>query len=246
MCVTRNLLLFGWLSFVVLKAVAQEPVKEDTSRTLEQMANKNKVSRELLGAISRQPPKEGVLNLKSEEIFLPYDGKIIRKVIINHVGFEKSITDTTNNIRNFGAKVANAVHRNSREWLIRDHLLFSEKRQLNAYTLADNERFLRDLDFIVDARIFVVPLSSTEDSVDVLVLTRDVFSIGGRVSPRGTDKFSFRVYDVNVGGAGQRMQYNGLYDHDRNPGFGSSFFYRKSSIAGTFINLTAGVTQLNE
>jgi hypothetical protein len=246
MCVMRILSLFFCLSLALPEAMAQEPLLKDTARTLEDVANKTKVSRELLGAISRQPPKEGILNLKSEEIFLPYDGKIIRKVIINHVGFEKSITDTTNNIRNFGAKVANALHRNSREWVIREHLLFSENRQLNPYTLADNERFLRDLDFIVDARIFVVPLSSTEDSVDVLVTTRDVFSIGGRVSPRSTDKFPFRVYDVNVGGAGQRMQYNGLYDHDRNPAYGSSFFYRKSSVAGTFINLTAGVSQLNE
>ncbi|MGC3948471.1 MAG: hypothetical protein QM762_28875 [Chryseolinea sp.] len=246
MWLLRIFSLLCMMSLVAFRAMAQEPVKIDTSKTLEDIAGKNKVSREILGAISRQPPKEGVLNLKSEEIFLPYDGKMIRRVIVNHVGFEKSITDTTNNIKNFGAKVANALHRNSREWLIRDHLLFSEKRPLNAYTLADNERFLRDLDFIVDARIFVVPLSSTEDSVDVLVLTRDVFSIGGRVSPRSTDKFSFRVYDVNVGGAGQRMQYNGLYDHDRSPAYGSSFFYRKSSVAGTFINLTAGLTQLNE
>lgn len=246
MCVTRILSLFCGLLLVALNAIAQVPARKDTSLTLESVAGKTRVSRELLQAITREPPKEGVINLKSEEIFLPYDGKIIRKVIINHVGFEKSITDTTTNIRSLGAKVANAVHRNSREWLIREHLLFSEKRQLNAYTLADNERFLRDLDFIVDARIFVVPLSSTEDSVDVLVLTRDVFSIGGRVSPRSTDKISFQIYDVNVGGAGQRMQYNGLYDHDRNPVYGSSFYYRKSSVAGSFINFTAGVTQLNE
>lgn len=246
MCVTRVILLIVALLPGALTLLAQEPVWRDTSKTLEDIASKTKISRELLDAISRQPPKEGVLNLKSEEIFLPYDGKFIRKVIINHVGFEKSITDTTNNIRNLGARVANAVHRNTREWVIRDHLLFAEKRPLNAYAMADNERFLRDLDFIVDARIFVVPLSSTEDSVDVLVLTRDVFSVGGRVSPRSTDKFSFRVYDVNVGGAGQRIQYNALYDHDRTPTFGNTFFYRKSSVAGTFINLTAGFTQLND
>lgn len=252
MCVARILLLACVLLFLMGPAMAQEPIKSDSSKangsskTLEEVAGKSKLSRELLDAITRNAPKEGVLNLKSEEIFLPYDGRIIRKVIINHVGFEKSITDTTNNIRNLGARFANAVHQNSREWLIRDHLLFSEKRPLNAFTLADNERFLRDLDFIVDARIFVVPLSSSEDSVDVLVLTRDVFSIGGRLSPRGTDKFSFQVYDVNVGGAGQRMQFNGLYDHDRSPRFGSTIFYRKSSVAGTFINLTAGFTQLND
>ncbi len=241
----RRFLLFILHSTVLLPALAQEPDKSDTTRSIIDIVKDSKVSRELLNVISRTPPEEGVFNLKSEEIFLPFQDKFIRHIIINHVGFDKSITDTTRNIKNFSIRVANALHKNSKEWLIREHLLFHEKKQLNAYTLADNERFLRDLDFIVDARIHVVPLASTEDSVDVLVVTRDVFSIGGRLSPRSTNKFSFRIYDVNVLGAGQRMQLNGLYDHDREPPFGSEFYYRKSSVAGTLINVTVGYTQLN-
>lgn len=230
---------------MLVRAFAQQPVEEDTARSIIETVKDSRVSRELLKSITRRPSEEGVFNLKSEEIFMPFQGKFIRKIIINHIGFDKSITDTTRNIKNAAVRVANALHKNSKEWVIHDHLLFREKKQLNAYMLADNERFLRDLDFIVDARIFVVPLSSTEDSVDVLVVTRDVFSVGGRASPRGTDKFSFRLYDVNVLGAGQRMQVNGLYDHGRNPTFSSEFYYRKSSLAGSLINVTVGYTQLN-
>jgi hypothetical protein len=241
---SRILAITIW-TFVLGPAFAQEPATEDTSRTFIDAVKDSRLSRDLLRAITRKPKEEGVFNLKSEEIFMPYQGKFIRKVIVNHIGFDKSITDTTRSLKNTGIKVANALHKNTKEWVIRDHLLFREKKQLNAYTLADNERFLRDLDFIVDARIYVVPLSSTEDSVDVLVVTRDVFSIAGRVSPRSTDKFSFRLYDVNVLGAGQRMQFNGLYNAERNPTFASEFYYRKSSLAGSLINLTVGYTQLN-
>lgn len=232
-------------SLMLACAFGQQPVEEDTARSIIETVKDSRVSRELLKSITRSPREEGVFNLKSEEIFMPFQDKFIRKIIINHIGFDKSITDTTRNIKNTAVKVANALHKNSKEWVIHDHLLFREKKQLNAYMLADNERFLRDLDFIVDARIFVVPLSSTDDSVDVLVVTRDVFSVGGRVSPRGTDKFSFRLYDVNVLGAGQRMQVNGLYDRDRNPTFSSEFYYRKSSLAGSLVNVTVGYTQLN-
>ncbi|MEO8471744.1 MAG: hypothetical protein ABI477_06105 [Chryseolinea sp.] len=226
-------------------AFAQVPEKKDSTRNFVDVVKDSRVSRELIRAITRKPPKEGVFNQKSEEIFLPFEGKIIRRVIINHIGFDKSITDTTRNLKNTTTKVMNALHKNSKEWLIRDHLIFKENKVVNPHALADNERFLRDLDFIVDARIYVVPLYSTEDSVDVLVVTRDVFSVGGRLSPRSTNKFSFRLYDVNVMGAGQRMQVNGYYDHGRSPNFGYELYYRKSSVAGSKINLTVGYTQLN-
>jgi hypothetical protein len=111
--------------------------------------------------------------------------------------------------------------------------------------LADNERYIRDLDFIVDARIIVVPLSSTADSVDVLVVTRDVFSIGGSFNPRGVDETKFKIYDANFMGWGQRLQFNGHYDQDRDPNFGYEVYYRKSSLGGSLVNVTAGYTQLN-
>jgi len=242
----RKFLLVIFCSLLHVTAFAQDPSEEeDTTRNFVDVVKDSRVSRELLRAITRKPREEGVFNLKSEEIYMPFDGKLIRHIIINHIGFDKSITDTTRNIKNTAAKVANALHKNTKEWVIRDHLLFYEKKLLNPFTLADNERFLRDLDFIVDARIFVVPLSSTEDSVDVLVVTRDVFSIGGRLSPRSFDKFSFKAYDVNVMGAGQRMQFNGFYDEGRHPNFGYEAIYRKSSVGGTLINLTAAYTQLN-
>jgi len=232
-------------SFVLQLGVAQEKEKKDTTRNIVDAVKDSKVSKELLKSVTRKPQADEILNIKSEEAFMPYEGKGIRRIIVNHIGFDKSITDTTRNIKNTMVKVANALHKNSKEWVVRDHIFFYEKRALNPYTLADNERFLRDLDFIVDARIFVVPLSSTEDSVDVLVVTRDVFSIGGRVSPRSTNEVKFRIYDVNVLGMGQRMQFNGYYDDSRDPTFGYELYYRKSSVGGSLINLTAGYTQLN-
>jgi len=246
MVVKKHFLLFMILqSFLLQLTFAQDNAKKDTTRNIVDKVKDSEVSKGLLKTVTQSPHTEEIFTIKSEEAFLPFEGKMIRKIIVNHIGFDKVITDTTRNVKNAMVKIGNALHKNSKEWVVRDHIFFYEKKPLNAYILADNERFLRDLDFIVDARIFVVPLSSTEDSVDVLVLTRDVFSVGGSVSPRNANEVKFKLYDVNVLGMGQRLQFNGYYDHDRIPDFGYEFYYRKSSVGGSLINLTAGYTQLN-
>ncbi|WP_276373280.1 hypothetical protein [Chryseolinea sp. H1M3-3] len=224
-----------------------EIIKIDTTNRIIDAVKDTKLTQEILKGVTRKQEPEGqdILTIRSEEAFLPFEGKIIRQVLINHIDFERSITDTTQNMRNRLVKIGNTLHNTSKEWVIRDHVFFKEKKPLNAYLLADNERYIRDLDFIVDARIIVVPLLSTQDSVDVLVVTRDVFSIGGSFNPRGVNETKFKIYDANFMGWGQRLQFNGHYDQDRNPNFGYELYYRKSSLAGSLINVTAGYTQLN-
>ena len=217
----------------------------DTTGNIIDKVKDTKLSKEVLKSVRRKPEPENFINTKSEAAFMPFEGKYIRQILINHVGFERSLTDSTKNVKNTLVRIGNALHSNSKEWMIRDHVFFREKKPLNPYLLADNERYLRDLNFIVDARIYVVPLSSTQDSVDVLVVTRDVFSIGGSFSPRGVNETKFRIYDANFLGWGQRVQFNGHYDPDRDPNFGYEFYYQKSSLGGSLVNVLAGYTQLN-
>ena len=222
-----------------------EIIEIDTTDNIIDKVKDTKLSKEVLKSVRKKPEAENFINIKSEAAFLPFEGKYIRQILINHVGFERSLTDSSKNVKNTLVKIGNALHSNSKEWMIRDHVFFREKKPLNPYLLADNERYLRDLNFIVDARIYVMPLSSTEDSVDVLVVTRDVFSIGGSFSPRGVNETKFRIYDANFLGWGQRVQFNGHYDPDRDPNFGYEFYYQKSSLGGSLVNVLAGYTQLN-
>lgn len=173
-----------------------------------------------------------------------HQGKIVRKIHIRQIGLDRTLYDTAQHLRNAIVKIGDALHGTSKKWVIRDHLFISENKPLNAYKVADNERYLRDLDFILDARIEVSPLLSS-DSVDLIVYTRDVFSLGGRVSPHAVDEYAFRIYDANFLGWGQRLQFNGLFENGRDPGFGSEILYQKSSIGGSLANLYAGYTTLN-
>ncbi len=190
-------------------------------------------------------PKDTIVSEKSTDPYREYAGKIIRSISVERIGFEKSIYDSDKKVKQTVTKVANALHTNTREKIIRRHLFFSSNQPLNPFKLSDNERFLRDKDFILDSRIVVVPIEGS-DSVDINVITRDVFSIGGTVGGSLPSAPEFGVYDANVDGRGQRIEFNALVDQERTPKFGYSLLYRKSSVLGSLTNVELGYTQLND
>src|SRR5690606_39828076 len=67
------------------------------------------------------------------------------------------------------------------------NLFIRENTKLNPYKIADNERFLRTIEYIQDARIIVIPIPET-DSVDLVVITKDLFSLTGRSEERRVGK----------------------------------------------------------
>ena len=217
--------------------------RRDTSRV---RLRDTELSKQLMKTVTRRSPASGgpVKNQKSEDVFMPYQDKIIRNITIHHNGFERSIYDSTRTIRTSITKLANSLHVDTRERIIRDNLFIRANRPLNPYKLADNERYLRDLDFILDSKFVVHPVPGT-DSVDVEVITRDVFSLGVRPRVGGIDKITFGVYDANLMGYGQRIQTDVLFQGGRTPFVGYSVLYRKSSIGGSLINGTLGYTQLD-
>jgi len=220
-------------------SATQAQVKKDS---VEKESVTKKAFREGMKLISTSP-KDTIINEKSIDPYKEYAGHIIRNIDIERIGFEKSIYDSAKKVKKNVTRLANTLHIDTRQKIIRKHLFIRVNEPLNPSELADNERFLRDKDFILDSRIIVTPIEGT-DSVDLTVITRDVFSLGatGGGSPT-TPKFG--VYDANVDGRGQRIQVDMLLDGDRSPNFGYSALYRKSSIFGSLTNLELRYTQLN-
>lgn len=219
--------------------VTQAQVKKDS---IEKKSVAKKAFQEGIKLISTSP-KDTIVNEKSVDPYLEYAGKIVRYIHIERIGFEKSIYDTEKKVEKTVTKIANTLHVDTRQKIIRKHLFIKSNKPLNPHELADNERFLRDKDFILDCRIIVTPIEG-RDSVDLTVITRDVFSLGatGGGSPTAP---KFGVYDANVDGRGQRIQVNMLFDPDRSPNLGYGLLYRKSSIFGSLTNLEFQYTQLN-
>ncbi len=186
-----------------------------------------------------------VFHVKSEDAYLPYEGRIIRHITIEHIGFDRTVIDTTRNIETYFANLANRLHANTRKWVVRDNLFIKVGEPLNSYRTADNERYLRDKDFMLDARIFVNPVRNSRDSVDVLVVTRDIFSLGVYVTPGSTTNYKLKIQDANFLGMGQRVELTEVYDAKRKPKMGSEILYRKNNVGGTFIDASLDFTQLN-
>jgi hypothetical protein len=232
------------ISLISLCAInSQAQVKKDSVEKEKKKSITKRAFKEGMKFISTTP-KDTVKSEKSINPYVQYTGKIIRNINIEHIGFEKSIYDTTKRVKKSVTKLANFLHVNTREKTLRQHLFLRKNTPLNPYKLADNERYLRDRDFIVDSRIVVIPIEGS-DSVDLLVMTRDVFSLGGRAggSPSAPE---FGVYDANVAGRAQRVEFNAIVDPERDPKFGYSFLYRKSSIFGSLANLELAYSQLDD
>lgn len=186
-----------------------------------------------------------VLNTKSETYFNSYHGKVIRYISTKELGFEKTFTDTSSRIKYFGSKVLNALHTDTKDWVIRSNLFFRENSVLNAYLMADNERYLRSLKFIQDARILVDSVSGSNDSVDIQIITKDLFTITGVLDVNGIKRVRTRIAENNLMGMGQGLQYTALFDRSRRPFYGYELLYSKNSIANTLINGTIGYTLIN-
>lgn len=189
-------------------------------------------------------PNDTIVNIQSTDPFIEHSGKIIRYIFIERIGFEKSIYDSTKKVKKTVTNIANALHSNTREKIIYQHLFLHQHEPVNPAKLSDNERFLRDLDFILDSRIVIIPVAGT-DSVDLTVITRDVFSLGGSLGGSLPSAPKISVFDANVSGRGQRIEYTALINQERTPTVGHALYYRKSSAFGSFANIELGFTQLN-
>lgn len=237
-----RIILLVWIGLLLWSI----PLHAQTKPTEEKKTNGfTKVSKRVKDLL-HQNPGDTIMNKKSEVGYTQYQGKIIRNITINHIGFERDINDTSRyKMVNDMARLANSLHQNTKEQTIRNNLFIRENKPLDPYKLADNERLLRDLNFILDARIIVKPIHDNTEMVDLLVVTRDVFSLGGSFSTNSATSFGFKIYDANLGGRGQRVQYSGLVDYERQPNFGQQLLYNKNSVKGSFINATVSYTQLN-
>lgn len=188
----------------------------------------------------------GVLNA-TEKInpFIIHTGKTIRSVSIKTLGFEMNINDTSSTHKSFGAEAANTLHRNTSVKVIKNNLLFAAGDKINPYLLADNEQHLRNLVYIQDALIVVERIKNATDSVDIVVLVKDVFPLDMGMGIGNTKKYKLELKNENVAGTGSRIAISSLWDDKRKPRFGFGAEFLQRNIRGSFINWGIGFKNYN-
>lgn len=241
----KAILSCGILILIVLSGYGQEDIGQWSDKAQGLKRRQNKVSQKVFRAISRKPEADSVFVFKSEDAFIPFEGKIIRKIIIENIHFNRSEKDTSQVIKSKLVDLGEALHTDSREDFIRNNLFIREGQPLNPFRVADNERYLRDLDIIKDSRIFVIEHDEQSDSVDLLVMTRDVFSLGASFSPGSASKFNFKVQEANFAGTGLQVSAKGLVQPERSPTLGYELLARQRNVLGTFMDASVGSTTIN-
>jgi hypothetical protein len=186
--------------------------------------------------VSHEPSSKKEISGSSEAGFEMFSGKRIRKIEIHRLGvFGSSLANPLAYNPDKIEKLLNDTHVNTNEHIIRKNLLFSEGDTLSPLILSDNERILRQLPYIDDSRIIVVPVS--DQDVDIIVVTKDVYSLGASYKYSSIKKGSASLFDKNIFGMGYEFRINVPYDSDLpdSPGFGIE--YNIDNIARSFTNL---------
>ena len=230
--VTFYLLVFSLFSSSLL---AQEKEKKDTFF----LAKKKGLLGKLGKSIATDPPGQDPVKVVNP--FILHTGQVIRNIEMLRLGFERNINDTTLIRNNFGVIVANGLHKKTTVQVLKNNLFFKPGDRINPYLLADNERHLREQPYIQDARILIDTIPGNIDSVDVLVITKDIFSLGGSLNISNTKKASVQIKNENLGGSGSRISFSTLYDLDREPRLGYGTEFLKRNIGGTFIDGSVGL-----
>jgi hypothetical protein len=225
---------------------------------LERLAEKSSFARGLHNIVilpSRQKPIKDTLNTsRSETQFTNYEGKIIRKVIIRKLDvFGTSVFDTNSRARSWIEKTGNRIHVKTTDYVINKNILVRPGDRLDPFVLADNERLLRSLSSIEDVRFIVSPAGNSGDSVDILVLTKDVWSLGFDMGLSGLDKGNFSLWERNLMGTGHDLQSGiswekpiTLNDGTKTSPVGYDGFYRIRNMGGSFIDGRLFYTDLFE
>ncbi|MCF7920007.1 MAG: hypothetical protein K9N06_08855 [Candidatus Cloacimonetes bacterium] len=163
-------------------------------------------------------------------------GKVIQTINI----FNQDVFSVENNewqipAYNLVAGIGNGVHRNTREWVVRNNLFFHEGDYFVPETLRFNLIYLRKLDYLSEAIIVVVDSPDAVDAVDIYVVIRDKFAINPGGHFKSLSRFNLTIDDQNFLGWGRQLRNTWHIDPENQGSVGWESLYKIPNIYGTFI-----------
>ncbi len=220
---------------------AQEiPVKKDSSkvyRKIEKYSKKRKFTQFIHKLIFEPVAKQKVIKKKYHRIKRPnyarYEGKIIRNIKIKTLDpFGYSDVDSTKTPKTFLAKTGNILHPKTKNFAVRNLLLFHKNRPLDSLLIRESERLIRRQRFISSITTHLELVA--QDSVDVTICVLDAWSLVPDFSI-STSKSKFYLKDKNFFGTGHEFinSYTKSLTNHQN---GYSTSYLIPSILNTFIS----------
>jgi hypothetical protein len=213
---------------------------------LEEKADRHKVTGWIFDAIFEDPDKvrrDGDTVIKTvstrekkvANAYLPYAGKPISSVTIEVVDpFGYSVHDTLKQPTQRIQRIGNRYHVTTRKRVIKNLLLFEEGDKVDPIKLSESERLLRQAPYINDARIYVRKNKNARDSLQILVIVHDKWSLEPE-SNFDISKPDFFITENNFGGVGHQLREGVGYDVANNR-LSNSGRYGIYNIRNTYIS----------
>jgi hypothetical protein len=181
--------------------------------------------------------------LKQIRSLQSYTGKRINSITIEQHDFLTSIDSKDSKMKDLFSKLGNSLQSNSKSRALKENLFFKEWDVFDPSIIAYNEKWLRDLSYIQDAKIMAMITPYDTNQVDIIVVTKDLFSYGGEVLLNNKDAYSAKLNNINLLGSGNSVQVIQNFENERKPKSGWGYDVGLSNILGTFISVNAGVNQ---
>ena len=184
-------------SIHIMKGGEEEKIMQD----IREFSQHDNILSQLLGRIMVEPAEKLDQWDFSYREYERYEGKFIRNITVNtREVFSPDPADTTYQ-PNLIEKAGDFFHVKTRDWIVRNQLLFKSGDQLFPFKLAETERILRSRNYLFDADVRVI--SAGKDSVDVIVTTRDLWSLSPGLAWDNSDNAAaFSVKENNFLGFG--------------------------------------------
>jgi len=217
--------------FIPFLAIAQEnkgttKEKKDSLivyKKIKRIASKRRFTRLVYQAIFKDSASEIIISPKvKKDDYDNYKGKIIRKIeIISLDPFGTSVDYPERKIDEPVLKIGNKLHSKSKEIIIKNQLLIKKGDELDPLSLRESERILRKSSYIRDAKISIKPIRNSKDSIDIIVVVQNLWSLFLIPTSDGP-YYTASLEETNFLGLGQ--------------GFQNSLTFRPDSLSRAVLN----------
>jgi len=249
-----------WITFLILSALSLKGkdipmLKNDSLEvivknspelfydSLAMKASRHKVTKWLYNWVICTENQTVNGDLSSYEYYKTFENKTIGSISIKSLDvFGPDFTDTAKITNIWLEKWANKLHSKSNLYVIRKNLWIKEGQELDPDLIMDNERLLRSLPYLKDVRIIIKPHPFNNNMVDILILTKDVFSLGISGNIGSINKGEIGIYDKNILGVGHEIGTKLIAHTDLTPHIGFEAYYAINNVKGGFFDFSAGYT----
>lgn len=185
--------------------------------------------------VAKKPKQKNMATVQKS--FDKYSCRIIRKITIETLDpFGYSTENEKEQPNKKIERLGNFLHIKTKNWTIRNLLLFKKYDALDSITVKESERLIRSQRYVRSVIIKPVPIENCTDSVDVSVRVLDTWSSIATGSFSST-KANLDLIERNIFGLGHELDFNYLksFTNATENNYGYDTQYTIPNFKNTFI-----------